>query len=114
MMTLCTTALPYILRVTRTRGVGLPDLPSAARAFAEAEMTARGSAFYCGGKGDILDARTGEIVAHVSANGRVWAGARWTPGQTPIAERYEAPCADCDGWVTRDEDGPVKCLTCAK
>ena len=81
--------LPYILRVTATRGVALPDLPSAARAFAEAGMVGRGSRFYVGGKGDILDARTGEVVARVSPNGRVWAGAKYVAGATPIAERWE-------------------------
>ena len=95
--------LPYILRVTATRGIALPDLASAARAFVEADMVGRGSSFYTRGKGDILDAKTGEVVARVSPNGRVWAGAKYVPGATPIAERWEddAPAPRDDAHARR-------------
>jgi len=35
---------------------------------------------------EILDGDT--VVAHVSYNGRVWAGARWQPGATPLFDPY--------------------------
>lgn len=35
---------------------------------------------------EILDGDT--VVAHVSYNGKVWAGARWEPGATPLFDPY--------------------------
>lgn len=35
---------------------------------------------------EILDGET--VVAHVSYNGRVWAGAKWISGATPLYDPY--------------------------
>jgi len=87
-MTKTATAAPYILRTSRNGGIGVHDFREAGRVFIERDMDGRGSAYYCGGKGDILDAVTGAIVARVSPNGRVWLGAKWVSGATPIHEAY--------------------------
>jgi len=92
-MTRETPTSPYILRTSRKGGIGVNDFREAGRVFIERRMDGRGSAYYRGGKGDILDARTGEVVARVSPNGRVWLGAKWVSGSQPIHEAYRETVA---------------------
>ncbi len=68
--------LAIIVRIGKAKGVQVGSWSEASRVFNAANLSGRGSAFYARNRwaGEVLDARTGEQVARISPNGRVWAG----------------------------------------
>jgi hypothetical protein len=57
-------------------------------------------------------AEGGKIVAHVSYNGRVWAGTEWTPGATPLYDPIEQQRRGIfrDHSCYRCKDGVLPCV----